>query len=114
MKYCRIDLHRNNREVVMSGDTNHMVYSKRHSNEPSQILAVLAPHRQLTYLAGLNVGNNVPNAAFNALSAPMSAAALATTKTPVSALGKSTAQASQLPSDPPCTSTGPFRPPMEA
>ena len=45
MKYCGIDLHSNNSVVVITDETDHMLYSKRHSNELSQILAALEIHR---------------------------------------------------------------------
>jgi transposase len=45
MKYCGIDLHSNNSVVVISDETDHMLYSKRLSNDLTQILAALELHR---------------------------------------------------------------------
>jgi transposase len=45
MKYCGIDLHSNNSVVVITDETDHMLYSKRHPNNLSQILAALEIHR---------------------------------------------------------------------
>jgi len=45
MKYCGIDLHSNNSVVVISDETDQMLYSKRHPNDLAQILAALAMHR---------------------------------------------------------------------
>jgi transposase len=45
MKYCGIDLHSNNSVVVITDETDHMLYSKRHPNDLSQILAALEIHR---------------------------------------------------------------------
>jgi hypothetical protein len=33
MKYCGIDLHSNNSVVVITDETDHVVYSKRHPND---------------------------------------------------------------------------------
>ena len=45
MKYCGIDLHSNNSVVVISDETDHMLYSKRLPNDLTQILAALEIHR---------------------------------------------------------------------
>ena len=45
MKYCGIDLHSNNSMVVITDETDHVLYSKRHANDLSQILPALAIHR---------------------------------------------------------------------
>ena len=45
MKYCGIDLHSNNSVVVISDETDHMLYSKRLSNDLAQILRALETHR---------------------------------------------------------------------
>ncbi len=45
MKYCGIDLHSNNSVVVISNETDHMLYSKRLPNDLAQILQVLEIHR---------------------------------------------------------------------
>ncbi len=45
MKYCGIDLHSNNSVVVITDETDHMLHSKRHSNDLTQILAALEIHR---------------------------------------------------------------------
>ena len=45
MKYCGIDLHSNNSVVVITDEADHVLYSKRHANDLSQILAALAIHR---------------------------------------------------------------------
>ena len=45
MKYCGIDLHSNNSVVVITDETDHVLYSKRHANDLSQILAALEIHR---------------------------------------------------------------------
>lgn len=45
MKYCGIDLHSNNSMVVITDETDHVLYSKRHANDLSQILSALAIHR---------------------------------------------------------------------
>ena len=53
MKYCGIDLHSNNSVVVMTDESDHMLYSKRHPNDLTQILAALEIHR--AELAGVVV-----------------------------------------------------------
>jgi transposase len=45
MKYCGIDLHSNNSVVVISDETDHMLYSKRLPNDLTQILRALEGHR---------------------------------------------------------------------
>jgi transposase len=45
MKYCGIDLHSNNSVVVITDETDHMLYSKRHANDLTQILRALEIHR---------------------------------------------------------------------
>ena len=45
MKYCGVDLHSNNSVVVITDETDHMLHSKRHSNDLTQILAALEIHR---------------------------------------------------------------------
>lgn len=45
MKYCGIDLHSNNSLVVITDETDHVVYSKRLPNDLAQILAALEMHR---------------------------------------------------------------------
>lgn len=45
MKYCGIDLHSNNSLVVITDETDHVLYSKRHANDLSQILSALEIHR---------------------------------------------------------------------
>ena len=45
MKYCGIDLHSNNSVVVIIDETDHMLYSKRLSNDLTQILSALDLHR---------------------------------------------------------------------
>lgn len=45
MKYCGIDLHSNNSVVVITDETDRVLYSKRHANDLSQMLAVLEMHR---------------------------------------------------------------------
>jgi transposase len=49
MKYCGIDLHGNNHWVVILDDQDRMVYSKRHANDLSRLLPVLAAHRTDLY-----------------------------------------------------------------
>jgi len=44
MKYCGIDLHSNNSMVVITDETDHVLYSKRHANDLSQIVSALAIH----------------------------------------------------------------------
>jgi len=53
MKYCGIDLHSNNSVVMIINETDQVLYSKRHANELSQILAALEVHR--AELAGVVV-----------------------------------------------------------
>jgi transposase len=53
MKYCGIDLHSNNSVVVISDETDHMLYSKRLPNDLTQILRALEVHR--AELAGVVV-----------------------------------------------------------
>ena len=45
MKYCGIDLHGNNSVVVISDETDRMLYSKRLPNQLTPILAALEIHR---------------------------------------------------------------------
>ena len=45
MKYCGIDLHSNNSVVVITDEADHVLYSKRHANDLSEILAALSVHR---------------------------------------------------------------------
>jgi transposase len=45
MKYCGIDLHSNNSVVVITDETDHILYSKRVPNDLTQILAALELHR---------------------------------------------------------------------
>ena len=45
MKYCGIDLHSNNSVVMITDETDHVVYSKRLPNDLSQVLAALEPPR---------------------------------------------------------------------
>ena len=45
MKYCGIDLHSNNSVVMIIDETDHVLYSKRHANDLTQILAALEVHR---------------------------------------------------------------------
>jgi hypothetical protein len=53
MKYGAIDLHSNNSVVVVSDEADRVLVQRRVSNELSQVLAVLQPHRQ--ELAGVVV-----------------------------------------------------------
>ena len=46
MKFSGIDLHSNNSVVVISEETDRIVYQKRLPNNLEQILAALAPHRE--------------------------------------------------------------------
>ena len=46
MKFSGIDLHSNNSVVVISEETDRIVYEKRLPNNLEQILAALAPHRE--------------------------------------------------------------------
>lgn len=45
MKYCGIDLHGNNNWVVILDEQDHVLYSRRHANDLSRLLEVLAAHR---------------------------------------------------------------------
>lgn len=45
MKYCGIDLHSNNSVVMITDETDHVMYSKRLPNDLPQILAALEVHR---------------------------------------------------------------------
>ena len=45
MKYCGIDLHGNNNWVVIIDEQDRVLYSRRHANDLSRILAVLEVHR---------------------------------------------------------------------
>lgn len=45
MKYCGIDLHGNNHWVVILDEHDRVLYSKRHANDLSRLLPVLAAHR---------------------------------------------------------------------
>jgi hypothetical protein len=45
MKYCGIDLHSNNSVVVITNETDHVLYSKRLPNDLTQIVAALELHR---------------------------------------------------------------------
>ena len=45
MKYCGIDLHSNNSVVVITDETDHVLHSKRHPNDLTQILRALEIHR---------------------------------------------------------------------
>ena len=45
MKYCGIDLHSNNSVVVIADEKDHVLYSKRHANDLTEILAALSVHR---------------------------------------------------------------------
>lgn len=45
MKYCGIDLHGNNHWLVIIDEKDRVLYSRRHANDLSQILPVLATHR---------------------------------------------------------------------
>ena len=53
MKYCGIDLHGNNHWVVILDEQDRVLYSKRHANDLSRLLPVLAAHR--TELCGIVV-----------------------------------------------------------
>jgi transposase len=53
MKYCGIDLHGNNHWVVILDEQDRVLYSKRHANDLSRLLPVLAVHR--TDLCGIVV-----------------------------------------------------------
>jgi len=45
MKYCGIDLHGNNHWVVILDEQDRVLYSKRHANDLSRLLPVLAAYR---------------------------------------------------------------------
>ncbi|SAK81377.1 hypothetical protein AWB75_05097 [Caballeronia catudaia] len=45
-KFSGIDLHSNNSVVVVSDDADRVVYQRRLPNDPVQIRAALAPHRE--------------------------------------------------------------------
>jgi len=45
MKYCGIDLHSNNSVVVVIDEADRVLYSRRHPNDLTQILAALEMHR---------------------------------------------------------------------
>lgn len=45
MKYCGIDLHGNNSWVVILDEKDRVLYSRRHANDLSRLLPVLATHR---------------------------------------------------------------------
>lgn len=45
MKFCGIDLHGNNHWVVILDERDRVLYSKRHANDLSRLLAVLEVHR---------------------------------------------------------------------
>ena len=45
MKYCGIDLHGNNNWVVIIDEQDRVLYSRRHANDLSRLLEVLAAHR---------------------------------------------------------------------
>ncbi|MGF6666270.1 transposase [Paraburkholderia atlantica] len=45
-KFSGIDLHSNNSVVVVSDDADRVVYQRRLPNDPEQIRAALAPHRE--------------------------------------------------------------------
>ncbi|MHB8743392.1 MAG: hypothetical protein ACYC9L_09730 [Sulfuricaulis sp.] len=45
-KFCGICLHSNNRGIVVSDDTDKVLYQRRPPNDLAQILAALAPHRE--------------------------------------------------------------------
>jgi transposase len=45
-KFSRIDLHSNNSVVVVSDEADRVVYQRRLPNDPLQIRAALAPHRE--------------------------------------------------------------------
>ena len=46
MKFSGIDLHSNNSVVVVSDEAERIVYQRRLPNDPVQIRAALAPHRE--------------------------------------------------------------------
>ena len=45
-KFSGIDLHSNNSVIVVSDDADRVVYQRRLPNDPVQIRAALAPHRE--------------------------------------------------------------------
>ncbi|NPT61723.1 hypothetical protein GNZ13_46175 [Paraburkholderia sp. 5N] len=45
-KFSGIDLHSNNSVVVVSDDADRILYQRRLPNDPIQIRAALAPHRE--------------------------------------------------------------------
>src|SRR5260370_13131333 len=45
-KFSGIDLHSNNSVVVVSDDADRVLYQRRLPNDPVQIRAALAPHRE--------------------------------------------------------------------
>jgi len=45
-KFSGIDLHSNNSVVVVSDEADRIVYQRRLPNDPVQIQAALAPHRE--------------------------------------------------------------------
>ena len=45
-KFSGIDLHSNNSVVVVSDEADRIVYQRRLLNDPVQIRAALAPHRE--------------------------------------------------------------------
>ena len=47
MKYSGIDLHSNNAVVAVIDDQDHVLYRKRLANDLQQIIAALAPHRDV-------------------------------------------------------------------
>ena len=44
--YCGIDLHSNNAVVVVSDETDKVVYRRRHTNDLAQIVAALTPYQE--------------------------------------------------------------------
>jgi hypothetical protein len=46
MLFCGIDLHSNNSFVVISDDTDKVLYSRRLPNNLPEICAALSPYRQ--------------------------------------------------------------------
>lgn len=53
MKYCGIDLHSNNSVIVILDEADRVLYSRRHSNDLSEILAALSVHQ--TEMSGVVV-----------------------------------------------------------
>ena len=53
MLFCGIDLHSNNSVVVISDESDKVIYSKRHPNNLDEISAALRPYQ--TELAGVVV-----------------------------------------------------------